>query len=165
MPSLYLIYGWNKTILSLWGSLNKISLLLSHTLGFLYTHIVTKGCPLYTYSIGRTRLYFYFEEIWRKPLFFLCHTLGFLNTHIITKGCPFYTYSIGRKKIYFNFHEIWRKSLDFLSHTLDLLYTYIVSKGRPLYIYSMGRTKIYSLSGNLKCLFLLNNTYSYLQDW
>ena len=34
----------------------------------IHIYIVTKGCPLYIYSIGRTRVYFYFEEIWRKPL-------------------------------------------------------------------------------------------------
>ena len=44
--------GKKKTILSLWGNLKKISLLLSHTLGFLYTH---------TYSIGRTKIYFNFQ--------------------------------------------------------------------------------------------------------
>ena len=105
-------------------SLNKLnSFTLYHTLCFLYTYFVTKGCPLYIYSIGRTKLYFHFEEIWRKSLFFLCDTLGFLNTHIITKGCPLYIYSIGRTRVYFYFEEIWRNPLFFLCHTLGFLKT------------------------------------------
>ena len=48
----------------------------------IHIYIVTKGCPLYIYCIGRKKLFFHFEEIWRESLYFLCYTLCFLYTHI-----------------------------------------------------------------------------------
>ena len=106
-------------------SLNKLnSSTLYHTLCFLYTYFVTKGCPLYIYSIGRTKLYFLFEEIWKKCLYSYLKLLAFcIHIYIVTKGCPLYIYSIGRTRVYFYFEEIWRNPLFFLCHTLGFLKT------------------------------------------
>ena len=94
-------------------SLNKLnSSTLYHTLCFLYTYFVTKGCPLYIYSIGRTKLYFLFEEIWKKCLYSYLKLLAFcIHIYIVTKGYPLYIYSIGRKKLFFLFEKIWKKCL------------------------------------------------------
>ena len=89
------------------------------------TIIIDKGCPLYIYCIGRKKLFFHFEEIWRESLYFLCYTLGFFYTHIIGKGCPLFIYSMGRKKTILSLlGNLKRISLLSLLHCWLLVYTY-----------------------------------------
>ena len=91
----------------------------------IHIYIVTKGCPLYIYCIGRKKLFFHFEEIWRESLYFLCYTLGFFYTHIIGKGCPLFIYSMGRKKTILSLlGNLKRISLLSLLHCWLLVYTY-----------------------------------------
>lgn len=127
MPSLFtLLVEQNYTFFLRKSEENLLTLFLKLLAFCIHIYIVTKGYPLYIYSIGRKKLFSLFEEIWRKSLISHSYlTLLASCIHILLLKDALSIFNLWVEQNYsFTLRKSEENLFTLISHSWLLEYTY-----------------------------------------